>query len=597
MERAILTVRQFEIFYMSWILGFIGRRGLTSGKVAKLCSARLQPLYTIERDAFYLATGGIAQTCLHGSFRETPEKNFNGWVVVGLGIVTNSENHKFLSSDDWQTLLSPSNPELTHINGHFVAIKWKPGQIQCFTDRLGLRTLFMVETDDGCAFSTRLDWLAQLKNGCKIDFSAFGAHWLIFNQLSYDSFVQGIKRLGPGGVAVCTPTSTQLGHKPYTPDHFGNSRHSFDAVLQPFLRSHNENDDEISLGLSGGLDSRTILALLASKRHLPFALHVFGHPDHPDVSISKQIAQREGFSFKHFNDPVPQVNVCWNMLQEYVGQTCVIGPASTILQTRYYPELFAEKKVVIDGGFGEIARRQFFNRILKRGRKALKSGNPALIYPLLQVSRAAIFNEDVLNIMRKGTEKQIESAWREMPALDDIGKENFLDILAIRTRLPNYYGFEQSRLDGEVVNYMPFAQPSFLQYVFDIPVDMRRNGRLYRQIIQQYYPSLAKYPLAKDNTTYPFLLATVPAWLWTKFKSKLGLQFADPALPDFLDRVSELVQDIAHSIEVKSYPAYDHRAIVTMVENFLAGKIEFAQQVDWWLSFEVWRRSIKANTA
>lgn len=582
---------------MSWILGFLNRCTFASNRLARIRLIHPRPIYSIERDTFYLAAGGIPETCLCGSFRETFENNFNGWFVVGLGMMKNSENCRFVSAIEWQTILSSSHPELTQIEGYFVAIKWKSNQVQCFTDQLGLRTFFIAEADDGIMFSTRLDWIAKLKNGCKIDFDAFGAHWLTFNQLSYESLIQGVTRLGPGGVAACTSDSVQASHKPYMLDNTRKSHQSVYSTLQSFLSPQKDNDCSVALGLSGGLDSRTILAVLAAKPHQSFTLYVFGHPEHPDVRISKQIGERENFPLVHFNEPLPQAQICLPMLREYAGQTCAIGPASTILQARYYPQLYTQKKVVIDGGFGEIARRQFFNRILKRGQKALQSGNPSLIYPYLQVSRASIFTKEALKMMYKGTEKQIKSTWELMPAIRDIGKENFLDLLAIRTRLPNYYGFEQSRLDGEVMNYMPFAQTSLLQSVFDAPVNIRKNGKLFRQIIRQYYPSLANYPLVKDTTTYPFYFTTVPAWVWTKFKVKLGFKFFDSTVFKFLNTLSELILDMVHSNEVKCYSAYDYQAIVKMVEDFYNGKIELAHEVDWWLSFEMWRRAINANTA
>lgn len=581
---------------MSWIFGFLGKHDHSAGSIAKMRAIHRPPLFTIEREVFYLAMGGIAQVCQHGTFGEMQKSEFSGWAVAGLGFEKNSENRKALAAADWQNLLSPPHPALSQLDGHFVALKWKPGHLQCYTDCLGLRTLFLLEIDSGCAFSTRLDWLAQMNSGCQIDFGIFGAQWLLFNQLTYDSFVHGIKRVGPAGVATCTPSSIQMTHKPYTPDFSGAARRSLHSVLQPLLDLESSDSEQLSLGLSGGLDSRALLTLLAANRQRPFALHVFGHAEHPDVGIARQIAAEEGFALRHFDDPLPDAEKSWDLLQDYAAQACVVEPASAILHTRYYPKLFAGKKFVVDGGFGEIARRQFFNRILKRGRQALTSGNPASIFPFLHVFRADIFQKEILQIMKKGALQQIESTWSAMPAIDEIGRENFLDLLAIRTRLPNYYGFEQSRLDGDVVNYMPFAQPSFLQYVFEAPVHMRRNGTLYRQLIRQNLPSLAKYPLVKGTTTYPFYLGTVPAWLWTKLKSRLGRQFADPALPAFLGGLSGLLADLAHSADVKSYPAYDHQSIVKMVDGFLAGKSEYAQQINWWLSLEAWRRSIRATS-
>jgi hypothetical protein len=101
--------------------------------------------------------------------------------------------------------------------------------------------------------------------------------------------------------------------------------------------------------------------------------------------------------------------------------------------------------------------------------------------------------------------------------------------------------------------------------------------------------------MVKNNTTYPFYFSTVPAWVWTKFKAKLGLSFFDPSVLEFLSVMKEFIQDTVHSNEVKSYSAYDYPAIERLVEQFYVSKKELANEVDWWLSFELWRQIINAH--
>jgi len=250
--------------------------------------------------------------------------------------------------------------------------------------------------------------------------------------------------------------------------------------------------------------------------------------------------------------------------------------------------------VIIDGGFGEIARRQFLNRLWLKGKPALRNGNPAAIYPYLHVQRPNVFVPEVLQIMRQGTEEQIAALWRGMPSMQEIGGENFLDLVAIRTRLANAYSFEQARMDGECVSYMPFAQPSVLNALFKIPVTRRKNGRLFRYLIRRHFPTLTRYPLVKSGTTYPFHFPTVPAWAWTKLKAGLGQKFSDNSAVDCLQVMATEVRDLAHSSAVKSFPAYDYSCIRGMVEKFYNGQVDLAPQIHWWLAFEFWRRAVKA---
>ena len=579
---------------MSWLFGFIGST-VPFGKRKELNSIHPTPISQFDKDGIYLAAGGIKETCLHGVFSDVYGEATSGWVVVGLGIKRHEQYCAFLSAADWVSILSSSQPKLNDLDGHFVALKYQRNRIECFTDQLGLRTLYLAQVKNGVAFSTRLDWISMLRDGGEIDFKVFGSQWLLFSQMSYDSAVKGIQRLGPGGVAACTSTSLQIRNKSWSPDFSERSDESFISILRSLMNPNIGQADTISLGLSGGLDSRVLLSLLLSQNNKSMHLHVFGHPDHPDVCISKLIAQRKNLRHIHYREPFPEADVCVPMLREYLAQTYVVNPASTIIRSlRYYPEISSKVKLLIDGEFGEVARRQYLNRILlsRKGKSTLLSGTARLIAPYLSIHRAGMFNLDTLAIMQTGVVHQIEQYWKEAPSVKDIGEENFLDLMAIRTRFPNYRSFEQARMDAYLLNYMPFAQPSLLRSVFRTPLKLRRNGRLFRQIIRRNCISLGSYPLVKTRTTYPFIFSTVPSYVWTKIKNKLGIKFTDPDVHDFLYTISEFVQDTANSSEVKSYPAYDYSAIQKTVNEFYSGKKELAYEVDWWLSFEVWRQTV-----
>jgi hypothetical protein len=576
---------------MSWVFGFISQN-LNSDKIKKFTSIHSRPIHKIETNNIYIAAGGIKPTCNYGQFSKS-----SGWFVTGTGIKKENNRFRILASGDWQTILSPDDIKLPELDGHFVVIKWQSNEIKFYTDQLGLRTFYLSETDNGIVFSTRIDWIAKLIGSCQIDFEAFGAHWLTFNQMSWDSMIKGIKRLGPNGFAVCQNSVIELKNKPWQPAVLSSEKNQeeLEEYLKAIINPAMELDFSLSLALSGGLDSRVILALLMASYKKPFSLHTFSHQSDPDVIIAKKIAEDNNLQQLYFNETIPTAEECLPMLNEFIGPTCANEPVSTFLKLRYYPIINSQNKFIIDGGFGEIWRRQYLNRLLRRGRKALKSNNPQLIYSYLLRHRASIFNQDFFKIMQKGLENQIESLWKTMPKIEEIGEENFLDLMAIRTRFPNSGCYEQARMDCEVLNYMPFAQPSFLQLLFRTPLNLRRNGRLFRQLILKNSPALAKYPLVKNNTTYPFLFSTILAWVWTKFKAKMGLSFSDPSVIEFLSNMKEFIQDTIHSSEVKSYSAYDYPTILNLVEQFYAGKNELANEVDWWLAFELWRQSIKAR--
>lgn len=352
--------------------------------------------------------------------------------------------------------------------------------------------------------------------------------------------------------------------------------------------------DGISLGLSGGLDSRALFSSLLHNK-LAFDVYVFGCQQEADVQIAKRIAHDEGICISHFDDPIPASDDCIRMMKEYAGQACVSMPVSSIIRLRYFDRLRLRNRIMIDGGFGELCRRQYLNRLLWKGQWALKSGDVRSIIPNLSVPRAPIFTEEIRKSMEEGVETELVPVLAQMPPLKEIGTGNFLDLLAIRTRVPNWNSAEQARLDTQVANFMPFVQPSLLRIVFTLPTSIRANGRLLRRLLRTETPSLSHYPLVKGETTYPFRLKTMQAWVWTHAKAKMGMSHPDTTRIRILENIRSFVLDTVASQSVRSYGAYNYSAICGLTGEFYKGNVELANALDWWLTFELWRQSIRST--
>jgi hypothetical protein len=141
---------------MSSILGFLGNLRPSSLAI-DIASIHPHPLHHISSSAFYLAAGGVPQTCLcSSSFRFTDE-HIRGWLVVGCGISGYSDHCEILSSERWQAILSSSQPRLHDLDGHFIVLQWGGEKLVCSSDLFGLRTLYMSQLGSGVALSTRLD--------------------------------------------------------------------------------------------------------------------------------------------------------------------------------------------------------------------------------------------------------------------------------------------------------------------------------------------------------------------------------------------------------------------------------------------------------
>ncbi len=575
---------------MSWILAAINTPANVSETARGLVRQTPSSLFESRSESHFIAAGGIAETCHYNQDHEAE----NGWIVVGLGLQLHIATHSCttLSQSDWQHILTQDTPPLPK-DGHFAIIKWQHGKIEAFTDALGTRPLYYAKIGDGLIVSTRLDWVTQLAGTHEIAFSNFGSQWLAFNQLDFAPLIKGTGRLGSKGHLRFEQGKLRVHHTPWSPDTIQHQKPDFKQTLKAFTNPVLPEPLTLSLGLSGGLDSRTLLALI--KRPSTTSLHTFGSEEKADVRIAIDIAKSIDFPHVLLHEGVPAPDECLQLLQHQVAQTQAMTNASAVLGLRYYDALRNNNRAIIDGGFGEAARRQFMNRLLRQGKRVLKQQNFEAILPFIATPRADLFNSEIQQRMEAGVARQFKQAWQDLPPVSTLGLENALDLLSTRSRLPNFFGFEQNRLDGLLLNYMPFAQPSVLDAVFNTPVHKRKEGRQFKQIIQSHMKMLTHFPLVKGAYQYPFRLSSTGAYIWTKIKSKIK-----PAQPDglqhlFLEAMRPFALDTLSSAETRTYAPYDYQKIRRKVEGYYAGEKQLAYYVDWWLSFEVWRQQLQGT--
>ncbi len=570
---------------MSWMVGWLSDN-LPPSASRVLSAARPRILYSTSGPSLCIIAGGISRT-LHYAGSPSPSGDpQRGWLVCGLGIRTAGDHCTILDGADWGSLLSTGDPpEFRDIDGHFVACRWSGGRVEVFSDQLGLRTLFLAQTPRGVFFSTRLDWSAGFVRDATVDFGQIGPRWLSFNQFSYESCIRGVQKLGPGGHGLLTPRSVRLRTSLWQPartDPGGTQEvlPRLRALTHPVLTG----GERISLGLSGGLDSRTLLAVLMSREEA-FDVHVFGSESDPDVGTALAIARGEHLHTVHFHDPVPPADECLRLMQEFGAQGFLCEPVTSALRLGYYDRIQGENKLMLDGGFGEFLRRQFLNRLRYRGRDALRTLDPAAVSRFLTVDRGKIFEHETWKTMEEGVTLQLREALAAMPPIEELGTGNFLDLFTIRYRVPNYAGPEQARLDGSALNYTPYVQPSLLNIAFSIPEAQRANGRIFRRLIRELTPALARYPLSKSGMTYPFGLGTLQTWAWTSVKARLRPPYRDLLRHEILRRIRPFIMDSLASRDVRSYGAYDMAYVSHAAQAYYAGDLPQAGTLDWWVTF------------
>jgi hypothetical protein len=563
---------------MSWFIGFCGEK-----EKNKLDKAKLPESQIFESEDFFIAVG--SKGFLSSSFFE---KNDIVYAVAGVGI--DLKNKKFLNKEDWGKYLTVKS--IDKPDGHFCGIIKYKEEVRLFTDVTGLRDILIFQNDDGIYFSTRTYFLTKVLP-IEINFHEFGSRWLLINQISGESIFKNITRLCKGDSLTILGAQCKLEKNNWMPVKVNpDYADRFEEKLTSLIYLGLENNYNLSLGLSGGFDSRLILSYLIKSDFTNWGTHTFGDPKSPDSIISGIIAKDLKLRHTHYFSNLLNSSELVSKIQRYVLQTGVVGPASSILNLQYYDHIDKENTIIIDGGFGEIYRREFAYRLLFNTKDAIYNIEIEKIANNLRLNRADIFNNDVKLIMEDGAKAQIQNIIGQLPPASEIGIENWLDIFSIKTRMCNFEGPEQSRVDGLVLSYMPFAQRSLLEMFSAIPLKDRINGKFLRSLLKKNSPRLTKYSLVKGDVICPYFLSSMQSRVYAKVKTKLGLNYKNEIRNEFLNSLKEYIFDTIQSASFKNCEYYNHKNVRDIVNEFYDGNKLLASQVDWWLAFEIFRQSL-----
>jgi hypothetical protein len=363
----------------------------------------------------------------------------------------------------------------------------------------------------------------------------------------------------------------------------------FNSVLLQFLSIR---DKKILLSLSGGIDSRLLLSYLAAKKSEFWETHTFGDPNHPDSKVASKLLRNLNRKNEVIDDEIPLANKLIELVKNYSIQSIVTNAVSSTLNLRFYDRLTDEKKIIVDGGFGEIWRRAFANRLLLVGRKYLNQKNTNKIFSFLRYFKADIFSDDALVEMQKGTINQLEELFQILPDPLQLGSAEWIDLFSIRSRLTNYYAPEQVRIDQYATSFMPLVQKDILNLLFGITSTDKRNGKLFKHLIKKNSNELTKLPLVKGNITHPFNASSISARLHLRIKNKVGLAYQSKRLVEFQSSLGEFIGDVLQSTEVRNYEHYDHKKLDRLANNFSSKSNKYNSEVDWFLSFEFFRQGI-----
>jgi asparagine synthase (glutamine-hydrolysing) len=451
-------------------------------------------------------------------------------------------------------------PDWHRIGGQFVALVRRGGRTFLFTDFFGA---FQIFHDPGMRFfSTSL--LAATQVLPRVSFDPQGVYEFAFNvtPIGDDTIFAELKTLGPDRSIELTvegalphPLAKPLPVQIETGDLPARIAVHRDRLMANVEAHVGWFGDQVNCALSGGLDSRLVLAALRAAGSRP-RLFVYGDPDTADVTIAQRIAAAEGmeidwmdkggwrtFPPDAFPEHVARNFEIYDGIPNF-GSLFENGANADALEARH-----RNGALSASGGCGEVFRNFFFlpDRPLTAA---------AVVRTFFARYRVAdTTNEfDEQSFLRRLEDKVLAALGR--PGDRHRLPRAVIEQVYPRVRCRALFGREISIEARYGAYLMPFLDHRLVTEAMRLPLPSKNAGRFEAGLLASIDPALAAHPSAYGHNfrSGPNARHRFDEWstrirpIWLRQKSYLLRRRLGPMAdehggllsPDYLSRVVDL---------------------------------------------------------
>ncbi len=566
---------------MSWIFGIYSTHEIGEDERRKLCNGCEDKIVgRIENRNFFAALGEIPAICHHS---ETA-------LISGTAL----RDYLPVSIEDWQRFFA--NPDgHPDFDGQYCGLHFSDGRLTIFNDHFNNRPFYLYPTKDAVVFSTDWPRLKPFMQNPKLDMDAIAGLWLTNGQFHYRCFIKDLIRSHPASVFTITP-DLRVRHRASRwigidqPAENIDHEAALDKTISWFVQHH-----KVSLGMSGGTDSRLMLAFMMQHRENPWRMHTFGERDNPEIVVAERIARDLGLDLivvePHPRDPDTILERA-KKIAAHTEMTYSIRAYRMIDNLKTATE---GNRIILDGDYGCFIRDYFLNGIQLR----LKWTPPAQrfdkLFELLRHPRTNFFPESLFRRMNEVVREDFYNLPATLPEWNGNDYTALIALLHAYYRYPNLVRNWNLNLEHAML-ISPMGQASMIRDLLRMPVRKRANCRISYPILKKLAPSLMKYPLVRYGTTVPFAVYRnyLASGMIAKYKRQRGLCYRSDRSAVQLEAMKPIVHDLASSEAVRNCEYYDYNKIRSLVNGYYrAPNDALGNALFEWLGFEFYRQSVE----
>ena len=400
--------------------------------------------------------------------------------------------------------------KLKNFNGSFAAAIYDNTEekLTVVNDRYGLIKLFYYHDEDRFCFAPKIRPL--LKSGTKkslrkdaiVDFFLFG--YLLGDK----TFFGHIHQLPPASILEVSKNGMKLTkYWDYEYDEEYDARpqeeliEELGALWQRAVERRIKKDKTIIIPLSGGLDSRAILA--AALRCTPkdnIITFTFGEKGSFDFEIGTKVAEKadvENIPLSAEKDDFEeQYNISMDDIEGMIDATPYFAIRGYKEMEKYGNNLFTG--TMIDVLLGRhILSHIFPSDMLKK--EILSEEDYTKVKKLIFNHQKLNYETEILQLFDPDFLRNMDIKYsfdRTHPKFENVNNKKFPNYFAVwdYTNRWNKYIYFAVLRDRNLFNYLTMLDSDLVDFTFKLPPELRLDENLYIQMLLKKYPELFKLP-------------------------------------------------------------------------------------------------------
>jgi asparagine synthase (glutamine-hydrolysing) len=369
------------------------------------------------------------------------------------------------------------------------------------SDRYGLRPIFYgLDAQHRPIVSTRPDVVAALIDG-RLSAQSVAECLAVGFTLQSHSLFEGVRRLRPGERLIHHAErgfSVGCVHRELEPPEEQRGERStadlWISALAP--RIVGAFDRGAALELSGGVDSRLVLAMGLHAGAKPKLAFTLGADDDEDVSIARSICQQHGIEHHVLPVEIDAAHLADDGFSFVRRAGFAVNACSYAWLPRVFDKLSANRTAQIGGGGGECASGFYYSPLdalcrarsiqsLWVHRRLFRSG--ITLGETFGAERGAALNteitEEALRVLRG-----MDGSWRQRT-----------DELYLTQRVPNAGGAVLSASACWYEPYQPLLHRPYIEWGRALETDQRADRRIQMEIVHDLDPELGAIPYSSNR--------------------------------------------------------------------------------------------------